>query len=100
MVNNRSKQLCFVLLLIALVNLSGCFAGGGKHTEENPAGFFYGLFHGWLFPIALLVKFFNFETQVYEMHSTWWYHLGFFLAVGCYALARLLASFFRSETQS
>ena len=33
------KNVSIVFLLIILVNLSGCFAGYGKHTEENPAGF-------------------------------------------------------------
>ena len=75
---------CFILLLMIVVTLSGCFAGDGKYTEENPAGFFHGLLHGVLFTIALVVKFFQSEIQVYENHSTVWYHLGFSLPFGIY----------------
>ena len=95
-----SKVLCFVFFLIVIVNLSGCFAGDGKHTEENPAGFFYGLLHGVLFTVALGVKFFNSEIHVYENHSTLWYHLGFSLPFGIYFLINWLARALRSEDSS
>ena len=91
---------CFILLLIIVVTLSGCFAGDGKHTEENPAGFFYGLLHGVLFTIALVVKFFQSEIQVYETYSTIWYHLGFSLPFGIYALINWLVRASRSGDSS
>ena len=81
-----SKNWYLILVLMIVVTLSGCFAGDGKHTEENPAGFFHGLLHGVLFTIALVVKFFQSEIQVYENHSTVWYHLGFSLPFGIYFL--------------
>jgi len=87
---------CFILLLMIVVTLSGCFAGDGKHTEENPAGFFYGLLHGVLFTMALGVKFFH-EIQVYENHSTFWYHLGFSLPFGIYFFINWLLRALRSE---
>ncbi len=77
---------CLILVLVVVVTLSGCFAGDGKHTEENPAGFLHGLLHGVLFTIVLVVKFFNSEIQVYENYSTVWYHLGFSLPFGIYFL--------------
>ena len=84
MLQKMSKDVSIVFLLIILLSVSGCFAGDGKHSEENPAGFFSGLLHGLLFPIALVVKFFNHGIHIYENHSTWSYHLGFFLGIGFY----------------
>ena len=94
------KNVSIVFLLIILVNLSGCFAEDGKHTEENPAGFFYGLLHGMLFTIALVVKFFNSEIQVYETYSTIWYHLGFSLPFGIYFLVNWIVKVAKSEVSS
>ena len=84
MAKKISANCCLILVLVIVVTLSGCLAGDGKHTEENPAGFFYGLLHGVLFTMVLVVKFFNSEIQVYENYSTFWYHLGFSLPFGIY----------------
>ena len=100
MLQKMSKGVSIVFLLIVLVNLSGCFAGDGKHTEENPAGFFYGLLHGVLFTIALVVKFFQSEIQVYENHSNFWYHLGFSLPFGIYFFINWIVRVLKSEDSS
>lgn len=40
--------------LILMVMLAGCIPGDGKHNEENKAGFFWGVWHGWIAPISLI----------------------------------------------
>ena len=43
---NIQRSIC-LLLLIALITFAGCIPGDGKHTAEKPAGFFWGIWHGW-----------------------------------------------------
>jgi len=78
-----SKKLIWILvLLLSMVILSGCIPGDGKHTEERPAGFFWGIWHGWIAPISLIVGLFNKNLRVYEVFNTgWWYDFGFYVAI-------------------
>jgi len=62
--------------------LSGCIPGDGKHTEENPAGFFWGIWHGWIAPISLIIGIFRDGIRVYETANTGlWYDFGFYMAI-------------------
>lgn len=78
-----SKKLIWILvLLLSMVILSGCIPGDGKHTEERPAGFFWGIWHGWTAPISLIGGLFNKNLRVYEVFNTgWWYDFGFYVAI-------------------
>lgn len=68
--------------LVLLFVLTGCIPGDGKSTEKNPAGFFWGIWHGWIAPISLIGGIFNKDLRVYEtMNSGWWYDLGFYVAI-------------------
>ena len=70
------------LLLVIGGALSGCLPGDGKSTAENPAGFFWGFWHGLIAPISLIVGLFNKVIRIYETANTgWWYDLGYYLAV-------------------
>ena len=75
------KSVC-ILFLIILITVSGCVPGDGKHTAEEPAGFFWGIWHGWIAPISLIWQLFNPEIRVYEPQNTgWWYDFGFYIAI-------------------
>ncbi len=78
-----SKKLIWILvLLLSMVILSGCIPGDGKHTEERPAGFFWGIWHGWIAPISPIGGLFNKNLRVYEVFNTgWWYDFGFYVAI-------------------
>ena len=77
-----AKQLLCILFLIVLIALVGCVPGDGKHTEANPAGFFWGIWHGWIAPISLIWGLFDSAIRLYEPHNTgWWYDVGFYIAV-------------------
>ncbi|MCK4357364.1 MAG: hypothetical protein KAW92_01225 [Candidatus Cloacimonetes bacterium] len=71
-----------VLLLLIIILLSGCIPGDSKHTEEKPAGFFWGIWHGWIAPISLIIRIFNPNIRIYETANTgWWYEFGFYIAI-------------------
>ena len=59
-----------VLLLIALITIVGCMPGDGSYTAEEPAGFFWGVWHGLIAPISLIWGLFNAEIRLYEPQKT------------------------------
>jgi hypothetical protein len=84
------KILVFSLMLVLL---SACVAGDGSASLSDPAGFFIGIWHGWIAPIALIMGLFKHEIRIYEVFNTgWWYDLGFYMAIisgfGTLALSR------------
>lgn len=73
--------------------LTGCIPGDGNHTPENPAGFLWGVWHGWIAPFSLILGFFCDNIRIYETANTgWWYDLGLYAAIisgfGSLAMAR------------
>ena len=78
---NTPKLVC-ILLLIAFITIVGCIPGDGKHDDGNPAGFFWGIWHGWIAPISLIWGIFDPYIRVYEYKNTgWWYDFGFYIAI-------------------
>lgn len=68
--------------LLILLILSGCMPGDGTIKPEKPAGFFWGVWHGWIAPISLIGGIFNPDIRVYEVvNSGWWYDFGFYIAI-------------------
>jgi hypothetical protein len=62
--------------------LTGCFPGGGLSTQPDGAGFFSGVWHGWIAPLSLIVSIFSDDVRIYEPINTgWWYDFGFYIAV-------------------
>jgi hypothetical protein len=71
-----------LLCLIAALAVAGCFPGGGTYSFGEPAGFFSGVWHGWIAPISLIVGIFKEDVRIYESFNTgWWYDFGFYIAV-------------------
>jgi hypothetical protein len=71
------KNLTVAFIIFTLFALSGCFPGSHHFADDSPAGFFSGVWHGWIAPISLIAGFFNDNIRVYEPHNTgWWYDLG------------------------
>lgn len=75
-----------VLLAIAVAAfafvLSGCAPGDGACTADKPAGFFWGVWHGWIAPVSLIVGLFKKGIRVYEAaNKGWWYDFGFYIAI-------------------
>lgn len=75
------------LIVIALVGLfavvmAGCLPGDGAATPAKPAGFWSGIWHGWVAPISLIGKIFNKNLRIYEpINKGFWYDLAFYMAI-------------------
>lgn len=76
------RLIVFLLLLVTVLALTGCMPGHERYSEQSPAGFFWGVWHGWIAPISLIVQLFNPAVRVYEAaNSGWWYDFGFYIAI-------------------
>jgi hypothetical protein len=78
------QSLNLLLLIPFVFLLSSCAAGDAQFTSESPAGFWYGLWHGVISVITLIIHVFNNDVFVYELNNTGgWYDFGFLLGVIC-----------------
>lgn len=74
------------LALLALL-FAGCAAGGNELTatpdpEGLVAGFWRGLWHGFIAPLTFIVSLFKDSVGIYEVHNNGgWYDFGFMLGV-------------------
>lgn len=68
-------------LLVALVVLAGCAAGSEKFMDE-PAGFWMGLWHGFIVIVTFVIGLFTDTVGVYEANNSGnWYDFGFVLGL-------------------
>lgn len=73
------KLLIFIPLLLMLTS---CTAGDAQFTQDAPAGFWYGLWHGVISFISLIIHIFNENVTVYEINNTGgWYDFGFLMGI-------------------
>ena len=78
------KRIFVIGLLPVFLLLASCTAGDAQFTQDSPAGFWFGLWHGFIAVIALIIHIFNDNVAVYEIHNTGgWYDFGFLLGVIC-----------------
>lgn len=81
------KAFVLGLLAIGLFSLTACAPGPNDMVNsENPegkvAGFWQGLWHGFIALFTFLVSLFNNNVGVYEVHNNGpWYNFGFILGV-------------------
>ncbi len=77
----KSTMIWFSVVLM-IVGISGCFPGGSTYSAQEPAGFFSGVWHGWIAPVSLIAGIFKSDIRIYEPANTgWWYDFGFYIAV-------------------
>ena len=75
------KYRLLALIPFVLV-LSACAAGDARFSQETPAGFLWGIWHGVISVISLVVHIFNENVAVYETHNLGgWYDFGFLIGV-------------------
>ncbi len=77
----RKTRIIAIILLVALL----CFAMTGCVPHNTPsvdvAGFFTGIWHGWIAPFTLIASIFS-DVRIYEINNTgFFYDLGFYMAV-------------------
>jgi hypothetical protein len=67
------------LLIISLLAITGCAAGPTRFVD-HPAGFFAGLWHGFIIVITFIIGLFTDSVQIYARNNTGgWYDFGFVL---------------------
>jgi hypothetical protein len=67
------------VLIFSLLILSGCAAGPTRFVD-HPAGFFAGLWHGFIIVITFIIGWFTDSVQIYARNNTGgWYDFGFVL---------------------
>lgn len=80
--------LVLVLLLVSI--LAGCAAGPnqfrGTATEYNiVAGFWLGLWQGFIAPFVFLISLFKGNLNIYELHNNGaWYNFGYLFGLACF----------------
>ncbi len=89
----NKKILVLIMIALLAMMLTGCMPGDEKYTQDDPAGFFWGIWHGWIAPLSLIFGFFNDTTRIYELNNSGlWYDLGFYIAIisgfGGFSLSR------------
>ncbi len=76
------KIISSLVLITLLFLLNSCLPGGGNYSPVKPAGFFTGIWHGWIAPISLILGLFNKDITIYETFNTgWWYDFGFYISI-------------------
>ncbi len=76
------KRLLLICGIACLLILCSCAPGISGRSEKDPAGFFTGIWHGWIAPVTLVWQIFNSDVRVYEVHNIGWaYDFGFYIAI-------------------
>lgn len=76
-----SKLLLFIPFVFLL---TACAAGDSQFSTDEPAGFLYGIWHGVIAVISLIIHVFNDNVLVYETSNIGgWYDFGFLIGIIC-----------------
>ena len=77
-----------ILLLFVVMLIAACTAGVNPEIDSaapdgDVAGFFMGLWHGFIAPITFFISLFTDNVNLYEVHNNGnWYDFGFVLGAG------------------
>ncbi|HEY6943620.1 MAG TPA: hypothetical protein VI431_00670 [Candidatus Acidoferrum sp.] len=86
----KSSLALLVLVLLLLNMLAGCAPGvnqfKGTANERNVvAGFWLGLWQGFIAPIVFVVSLFRHNLSIYEVHNNGaWYNFGYLFGLACF----------------
>ncbi len=82
------KNVLFTFIAITAVLLLASCAAGANPTVDMPdttgisAGFWLGLWHGFIAPVTFVVSLFSDSISIYEVHNNGnWYNFGFMFGV-------------------
>ena len=80
----KKTIIAVALLVILALLLTGCVPGDPSYTAENPAGFWWGIWHGIIAWISFFIGLFTGgDRTIYETFNTGWpYNLGFLIGAG------------------
>lgn len=86
----RASFILAVFMLLLLNILAGCAPGAnqsagtaGEHGAV--AGFWLGIWHGFIAPFVFVVSLFKSNLSIYEVHNNGlWYNFGYLFGVACF----------------
>jgi hypothetical protein len=79
----RTAVLAVAAVVLAL-GLAGCAAGPNPalDTGPDPAGFWLGIWHGFILPVTFIVSLFTDNVSIYEVQNSGnWYDAGYVLGL-------------------
>jgi hypothetical protein len=80
----RRLPLVLGLAVVAALVLSSCAAGPNPTTDAgpDPAGFWEGLWQGFILPVTFVISLFTDEVNIYEVRNTGnWYDFGYVIGL-------------------
>jgi hypothetical protein len=83
-------------ILVAALLLAGCAPGRNDlektaDADGRTAGFFLGLWHGFISPVTFIISVFSRNVRFYEVHNSGtWYNFGFVLGAGLFLSGGIL----------
>jgi len=86
----RSSVVLFLVTMLLLGFLAGCAPGpnpsqGTASTHDGVAGFWLGLWQGFIAPFAFVASLFKSGVSIYEAHNNGaWYNLGYLFGLACF----------------
>ena len=86
----KSSMALFVIVLLLVNILAGCAPGPnvsrGTASEHNAvAGFWLGLWQGFIAPFVFVVSLFKNNLTIYEVHNNGaWYNFGYLFGLACF----------------
>jgi hypothetical protein len=80
----RARAVTGLTVVLGVLVLSACAAGPNPalDTGPDPAGFWLGLWHGFISPFTFIVSLFTDDVSIYETQNSGnWYDFGFMIGV-------------------
>ena len=84
------------IIFLMIFSLTACLAGHNPmekivDSKGKVAGFWKGLWHGFIAPITFIISIFTKNVRFYEVHNSgFWYNFGFVLAAGLFLSGGIL----------
>ncbi len=93
------RNFCLIGLACWLIFVVSSCAPGPNDLEKTPnavgkvAGFWKGLWHGFISPVTFVISIFSKSVRFYEVHNNGgWYNFGFVLGAGLFLQGGILGS--------
>jgi hypothetical protein len=78
----HTRRLSTAFLLPLMLTLAACAQQASSAVAPGAPGFWLGLWHGFIFPVAAVLSFFMADVAVYAVpNNGGWYDLGYFIGI-------------------